>query len=624
MAQLIHLDGRRMGTLITLTEQTTLGKSAGNTIVLGGRAMMDRHAEVIRKEGKHVIRRAAPGARVTVNGADVEWRELRHGDIVGLGEVTLLFSEDEAPRKPAPPVEEPTSVVESRQKHFPDPASVVEAFRTRTDLQSRIEMLYRVSNLLVTARGVDDLCRSLVTALSETFRPDRIFILLTDETGTLRPRAEFITEPSRQQGRVQASRTIAKEALERREGVLTFATEDPRFQHNQSIVDQRIQSTMCVPIVKAGRALGVIHIDKVMDARRYTSEDLSMLSAVAMQAAIALDNVYSYQAIAKYGEGLRRTAAASQRITALLEPAAITRAAVEEACEIFGCMKGSFLLLDAKGEALVVGYSNCLPRETWGSIRLPGGDGPAWQALRRNEAVLYSETTIIDVRDGEGMKSGSSMVAPIVARAQGMEKQVRPLGALQLADRADRRPLLESDVELLKIFAAQIGVALNNAILFERATVDPLTRVLSRQFLLYMLGEELARGRVAAAFFDLDHFKKVNDEHSHLAGDRVLAAVGEVLRGVAAPAFVGRYGGEELLLILPGADAAAGAEAAERVRRGVEGLEVVPGLRVTISAGVAASSAGETVESLIQRADAALYDAKRGGRNRVVAHGQKS
>jgi diguanylate cyclase (GGDEF)-like protein len=120
---------------------------------------------------------------------------------------------------------------------------------------------------------------------------------------------------------------------------------------------------------------------------------------------------------------------------------------------------------------------------------------------------------------------------------------------------------------------------------------------------------------------DIDHFKSVNDDHGHAAGDHVLGEVTHALRAhLRAEDQLGRLGGEEFLALLPDAGDTAAAAAAEKLRAEVEQHAVeVEGhaLKVTVSVGWATWDGGEAAEDLLRRADEALYDAKRAGRNRV-------
>jgi two-component system cell cycle response regulator len=121
---------------------------------------------------------------------------------------------------------------------------------------------------------------------------------------------------------------------------------------------------------------------------------------------------------------------------------------------------------------------------------------------------------------------------------------------------------------------------------------------------------------------DVDHFKRINDTHGHAVGDRVLVHVASVIEGQARQAdSVGRYGGEEFLIIAPQSDLEGALQAAERLRLAMQNEPIharASDLRVTVSVGVAAREAADPhVEAVVGRADRALYRAKAAGRNRV-------
>jgi diguanylate cyclase (GGDEF)-like protein len=196
--------------------------------------------------------------------------------------------------------------------------------------------------------------------------------------------------------------------------------------------------------------------------------------------------------------------------------------------------------------------------------------------------------------------------------------------------RAQRR-VLERHVAMR---TAELDAA--NARLTELSYRDALTGLGNRRLLLEgleRLAADCAKGPAGPAslvFVDVDHFKDFNDRHGHLAGDAALRSVaGTLLRCAPDGALVARHGGEEFACLLPYTDAVAAAAVAERMRAGVE-AQVVPlpgGKRsasVTISAGVASANlARADTDSLLQDADAALYRAKRDGRNRVRVAGRR-
>ena len=165
--------------------------------------------------------------------------------------------------------------------------------------------------------------------------------------------------------------------------------------------------------------------------------------------------------------------------------------------------------------------------------------------------------------------------------------------------------------------------------LFALATVDGLTGILNRRALMDAARREISRCArsgepLGVAMLDLDHFKRINDRYGHPVGDHVLRAFADTLRGVVRPHdILGRYGGEEFVLVMPAAGLDAAVAVAERCRQAIEALNLEldgNSIRFTVSAGVAVYKAdGEDIKTLIAAADAALYRAKAGGRNRVVA-----
>jgi diguanylate cyclase (GGDEF)-like protein len=161
------------------------------------------------------------------------------------------------------------------------------------------------------------------------------------------------------------------------------------------------------------------------------------------------------------------------------------------------------------------------------------------------------------------------------------------------------------------------------------ATIDGLTGILNRRAFLDASEREISRCNRSGetfgfAMFDLDLFKRINDSYGHPVGDRVLRLFTDTLRSVVRPHdLLGRYGGEEFALVMPGIDKTAACAIVERCRQAVErrGIEHDGRpIELTVSAGVAAfGEDGSDLETLIKAADAALYQAKRSGRNRVVA-----
>ncbi|WP_415035369.1 GGDEF domain-containing protein [Azonexus sp.] len=170
---------------------------------------------------------------------------------------------------------------------------------------------------------------------------------------------------------------------------------------------------------------------------------------------------------------------------------------------------------------------------------------------------------------------------------------------------------------------AHIGLMLKHQELEHVASTDSLTQIHNREKLGRIFAQEIALTVLGKREFsiisaDLDHFKSVNDNFGHAVGDAVLVQLARTMKAVLRGTdFLGRWGGEEFLLLCPKANHAAALQLAERIRAAVAGQTYRTGKSHTVSLGVATYRAGDTQDSLLQRADEAMYRAKQTGRNRV-------
>jgi two-component system cell cycle response regulator len=173
-----------------------------------------------------------------------------------------------------------------------------------------------------------------------------------------------------------------------------------------------------------------------------------------------------------------------------------------------------------------------------------------------------------------------------------------------------------------RLRAADRITSMQNA-LIELATTDVLTGLLNRRAFVERLEDQIkygrTKGRISALIVDLDQFKSINDTFGHEVGDRVLKAASTELKALNLPA--GRLGGEEFAVLLK-ASLDDAKEAAEYLRKSISNI-IVPAdtkaIKVTCSIGVTEWEPGDTVDSILRRADVALYEAKRSGRNCVIA-----
>ncbi len=201
-------------------------------------------------------------------------------------------------------------------------------------------------------------------------------------------------------------------------------------------------------------------------------------------------------------------------------------------------------------------------------------------------------------------------------------------GIIILGDRINSKEFTETEKEYLLDIASLAGIAIHNASLYEMATTDMMTKLKIHHYFHTLLIEEISRAKrlsrpLSVIMADIDHFKKLNDTHGHQAGDMVLINVAKIIRESIRQIDVpSRYGGEEFSVILPGTEIHEALVVAERIRQNIEKSVVLydnKQLNATISIGVTQydSDLDKNKNTLIERADKALYMSKRNGRNLV-------
>ena len=317
--------------------------------------------------------------------------------------------------------------------------------------------------------------------------------------------------------------------------------------------------------------------------------------------------------------------------------------AVEEAMRDFSAVLSSEFELDRLGDAALDG----LLRHTGAQagvilvVRDDAIEPLATHGLRTTEEIGKSDHVRRALRTGRveslAVEAPETVIDSLLVGQPAREIVVAPimfksvaLGAIILATAST---FGRDAVALIEQFRTDLGLAVNNALAHDRlerlAAVDPLTDAYNRRFGLGRLQEEYSRAVRAEAplgilMLDLDHFKAVNDTYGHVVGDRVLRAVARACRRVIREGDVlVRYGGEEFLVLLPGAGVEDVTQIGERIRRAVGETAIVEGdqrVVVTVSIGGTTYREAESgsPQQLVAQADAALYEAKGTGRDRLI------
>src|SRR2546421_1994744 len=393
-----------------------------------------------------------------------------------------------------------------------------------------------------------------------------------------------------------------------------------------------VHEALVVPLVRAQRNAGYL-IAGLAAGYRLPQEDIELPQTIATEMALMMENAELRKKTELQAHRLDQAIVALEKISQALTAVTVgtdnlLRAVAHATAEILDVPYASLHLRKPAWRAqfsdVMVG---CTTRRELAAVRLSGA--LAAERVERPEQVL--ELDLVDRR-------GDPLAA---ARRVGLQRAIAVpmclageiVGVLVIHMSAPRT-LERSEIRVLQTLANQAVIAIENAAAYEQtkqlATTDAMTGVANHRELETYLERELQRARktkepLALIMCDVDHFKQINDTVGHPAGDAVLR---HLTRQILVPAvrpkdLVARYGGDEFVLVLRGADSRAALAVAERIRRTVANQAVMLDGKVvsnlSLSLGIAVFPRdGETREALVQAADQALYVAKRTGRNRVI------
>ena len=320
----------------------------------------------------------------------------------------------------------------------------------------------------------------------------------------------------------------------------------------------------------------------------------------------------------------------TRSINSTLELEELIKLLTETVGMALGFQEFAMLLLDQATGELKVAATYGFPKQAEvDQLRLKIGEGAAGRAAERGETVLVDNVAEkpSDLPYTGHPKVGSFLAVPLKFKG-------RVVGVLTF-DRPTVNAFAADEIKLLAAIANQAAMAIVNARLYaetvELSLTDPLTGTANRRHLFQQLELEVSRAQrfgnqLSLLMIDIDHFKLYNDRYGHPAGDEVLKAVGGVLVGTVRKIDTfARYGGEEFAVILPHIGRHAAMVVGDKVRRAVSLLAFESGgpepERVTVSVGLAhLPGDAQDARELVDRADAALYAAKNGGRDRLVAY----
>ncbi len=421
------------------------------------------------------------------------------------------------------------------------------------------------------------------------------------------------------------------------------------------VIDKSVWAPEWVAALKQGRpasqiilALTKADLDSLLSQAMTQIEDYLILPANAKRLLFALEKAVDRRS--QFEHLIQTTTELDQTtqelayfikvgnvLTSTLDTASIMNMIMEKTSELVKAEASSVLLLDEDTNELYFELVEGKKKNDIKRFRLKVGEGIAgWVALHGEPVIVEDVATdprfYAKIDDSLDFKTRSILCVPL--RSKG-----KILGVLEVINRIDGEPFGEKDMNLLLMLVDQASIAIENSLLYKKATelaiTDGLTQLYNFRYLHQTLDVEISRAdrydtEVSLVFLDLDYFKKINDRYGHMVGSQLLVDVGKILQGSVRPMdVVCRYGGDEFILVLPETGPQSALGTAERLRKTIEECtfyaDTGEAFHLTASFGIAAyPSHVQDKNELIQLADQAMYRVKDANRNAVFMIGQEN
>lgn len=458
-----------------------------------------------------------------------------------------------------------------------------------------------------------------IRTLLELFEAEYGYLILLKEDGSL----DFRIRQDRQGHQLaepeeQISHSILQKVIQQQETlVLADAILDEEFQKAHSVQALRLRSVVCVPMIARGKTIGALYIENRSEKNLFTQADIPPLKYFAAQAAITIENAQLNEKLEAY---VAQRTAQLQESTHKLEEEIRARLQMEtELRKLSSAVEqspSSIIITNPRGQ---IEYVNpAFEHLTGYTLAEAYGKNPNFQKSGQTPESVYQDLW-------QTITAGETWRGEFVNRKKN--------GDLYW-EFAVIAPIRNDDQQTTHYVAIKEDITLRKQAeeeLKRLATLDPLTGILNRRHLFKLAGQVFEQAKrygreLSILMIDADHFKQINDQYGHTAGDQVLQALAQYLTRLIRKAdLLGRYGGEEFIIILPETSLKRAYRAGERLLAYMHQHPIqtrTHSIPLTLSIGVAGFD-GETtptLDKLVDQADRALYLAKQAGRNCVAAY----
>ena len=401
--------------------------------------------------------------------------------------------------------------------------------------------------------------------------------------------------------------------------ILNNPTSNPHFKNYGK--NEFIQCWLGIPLIARNISIGILTLDSA-SLNEYKEPEMQIALTLASQIAAAIENARLFNEERRRADIMSALRATITDITSELDLTTLFQSILERAVGLLAATGGELALYDETENTITIAVCHNMDKD-YTNRNLEPGRGAIGKVIENGNPVIIDDYSNWDGHF-DSRPWHSVIVVPLKARD-------RTLGAIALADATEHRRFNEADLQLISLFAQQAAIAIDNVQLFENvqelAEIDELTQTNNRRQLFALGKREFDRARryvqpLSVIMLDIDNFKKVNDSFGHAIGDEVLRNLTQFcIRNIREVDILGRYGGEEFVIVIPNTDFIRGYELAERLCHFVEHNPIstkVGQIPITISLGVAEiTSDTPNLAALIDQADTAMYNAKKDGKNRV-------
>jgi diguanylate cyclase (GGDEF)-like protein len=399
-------------------------------------------------------------------------------------------------------------------------------------------------------------------------------------------------------------------------------------------------SELWVPLVMREEVMGLLTMGGKAKGQPFDDFDLYFLRQIAAQAAVSINTCRMYERRRNEKEDLDNTLqnlsllyGIGKAMNYISDLKKLLHYILKQAIDITSAEKGSIMLYDIESDLLNirvlagledVEYQDMVNNNEIKCRSFKPGEGIAGRVFLSAQPMIVNNIR----EDSLFIQSETSYVRSIACIPMVVYNDV--IGVINVTNKKNGKEFTGQDIKMLKAVADQAAVAVNKAQLWDMAVTDSLTGLYVRRYFMVKLQEEIHRadryGKILSVIMvDLDRFKHINDTYGHDAGDRALKGISQFLqKNIRDVDTIARYGGEEFVMLIPDADKEAAFRLAERLREELARINLGNLPPITASLGIATYPAdGTDMDDLIKKADAAMYDAKKAGRNKSVKFSEK-